>query len=63
MTLEKMIERLIDKGHGREFAVRQASHDFVIFNSNVSAEGSNDCSVCRGTFTDLEYRYHYHPCE
>ena len=57
MTIREMIQILEDKGHSRNYAEEQANLDWPYF------AGKNDCSVCRGTFTDFEYKYHYHPCE
>lgn len=65
MTVEKMIEVLIDKGHSREYAETLAPLDVYELNHpdyerRVPRE---DCSICRRTFTTVEMRYHYHPCE
>ena len=68
MTLKQMVQVLIDKGHRRDWAEAQARAD--IFELNLPAykkigddENREDCSVCRRTFTVLEMRYHFHPCE
>lgn len=66
MTLHQMTEVLVDKGHRRDWAEAQASADLFLLNTELSRpelERTRDCSVCRRTFTELEMRYHYHPCE
>ena len=58
MTINEMQQILEDKGHSRFDAILTATADFYKY----IAKG-NDCSICRGRFTDFEYKYHYHPCE
>jgi hypothetical protein len=58
MTIKEMQQILEYKGHSRTFAESEAKKDFEQFFAK-----RNDCSICRGTFTDFEYKYHYHPCE
>ena len=61
MTVEEMVQVLIDKGHSREYAEFQAPYDYD--DLRVDDAGTQECSVCRGHFTPLQMKYHYHPCE
>ncbi len=62
MTYEEMVRILVDKGHNKEFAERQASEDFVL-QDLPSTSKPYQCSVCRRWLSQFEDRYHYHPCE
>lgn len=67
MTLTQMTEALQEKGHTREYSETRAALDFADLNEpdfmfrNMAHD--RDCSVCRRTMTEIEYRYHWHPCE
>ena len=63
MTVEEMVTTLIDKGYGAGYARAAALHDFPYFEGDGMNFKTNECSVCRGWFTDLQMKYHYHPCE
>ena len=62
--VERMIQVLVDKGHSLEYAKTIAPLDKEDLDAEVP-QGSPmfECSVCRGNFTPLQWRYHYHPCE
>lgn len=66
MTLKQMVQVLIDKGHRRDWAEAQAKADIFRLGRDLADKSlprTHHCSICRGHFTDLEDRYHYHPCE
>ena len=66
MTIPEMIETLIDKGHTSQYAKYWAEADYAdlkLQDRRPVSEHDRDCSVCRGRFTELEMKYHYHPCE
>jgi hypothetical protein len=68
MTIKEMVRTLVDKGHGRDWAEGEAAKDVAVLMDQNCAYGlppetMQECSVCRRWFTDLQMKYHYHPCE
>ena len=62
--IERRVGILQDRGFSREYSYTIAPLDAQDDIENAP-QGSPflDCSVCHGTFTERQYRYHYHPCE
>ena len=66
MTLEQMINALVDKGYSQKWAESEAVHDYFEMNEREEVRPPSmveECSVCRRTMRRIEYKYHYHPCE
>lgn len=63
-TLKTLANLLIEKGHSRQYAEEEAAKDLAAMNAATDiAEHTQQCSVCCFYFTDLQWKYHYHPCE
>jgi hypothetical protein len=66
MTVKEMVEALVDKGHNRAYAEQTAwrEHGALAFDDELPERHKiEECSVCRRRFTNLQMKYHYHPCE
>ena len=61
MTRDQMVQILIDKGYGRQFAEAQA--DFDSQHERTGERSTDQCSVCRRWLTPKDALYHYHPRE
>lgn len=62
-TVEQLAQMLVDKGYQRKWAKAEAERDVAKMNTQIGDYISQTCTICRGTFTDLEMKYHSHPCE
>lgn len=61
---KKMIQILLDKGHGMTYATLQAGIDDMNRSAPELIKARYDCSVCRQeNIGSREWRYHYHACE
>ena len=63
MTIPEMVAILVDKGYSREYAEIIAPLDIDEVNHGAMFGHTEECSMCRGSFTVAQLRYHYHPCE
>ena len=67
MTTQEMVRVLIDKGHRRDWAEKEAEKDHPFLGIHESAPFPQiyyeECSICRRRFTQLHMKYHNHPCE